>query len=55
MSHSKGNKKNKDRCKAYKASGRRERNKVRRIIRHLKTHENDKSAIAAFNKLKQYA
>ena len=38
---------NKVKCAAYRASGRRERNKARRLRRHLRSHPNDGVALAA--------
>lgn len=33
---------NKAKCQAYRLSGTRERNKKRKMIRHMKKHPNDK-------------
>jgi hypothetical protein len=52
-SNKKGNKKhgrNEVSCKAYRASGRREKNKVLKLQRHLKVYPSDS---AALNKLKE--
>lgn len=38
---------NKKWCEAYRASGRQERNRRRRILRHLKRYPADLSALAA--------
>ena len=38
---------NKSFCAAYKASGRQEKNRARRIRRHLKNFPNDLAALAA--------
>lgn len=37
----------KAKCQAYKSANIRERNKKRRLVRHLKTNENDKDALNA--------
>ena len=38
------NKAHKERCKRYKAEGRRERNKVKKLNRHIKNQPNDEQA-----------
>lgn len=42
---------NKERCKAYRTSQRREFNKARRLIKHLRVHRNNESGWAALEKL----
>ena len=37
---------NKVKCEAYRKAGRRERNKARKIRKHLKFHPNDLAALA---------
>lgn len=39
-------------CAVYRASHRRERNKLRRVNRHLLAHPGDKVAVAARTRLK---
>jgi hypothetical protein len=42
---------NKAKCQAYKSASTRERNKRRRLTKHLKTNENDISAQKAFKEV----
>lgn len=53
---SKSEKKDRNRpwCHAYKASGKREISKLRRLVKHLKKHPNDVSAISALTPLTLY-
>lgn len=41
---------NKDACKAYRAAGRDERNRKRRMRRHLRANPNDKAVRRQFEK-----
>lgn len=44
MSVKKGNKAHKSRCETYRKLGKREANKQRKLIRHMKKHPNDLQA-----------
>lgn len=43
---------NKDTCKAYASSKRREKNKLKTLKKHVIRHPNDNSALAAIENLK---
>jgi hypothetical protein len=41
-------------CQAYRNENRREKNKARKLLRHLRKHSNDNVAVGCFDKLKNY-
>jgi hypothetical protein len=41
-------------CQAYKAAGRREVSKLRKLVKHLKKHPNDVSGIKALTPISSY-
>lgn len=45
--------KNADKCKAYKNEGRRERNKLRKLLKHSRRHGQDKMALATIANLRK--
>ena len=51
----KGSKKGKNaaKCKAYKTEGRRERNKLRKLLKHSRKHSQDKVALASIANLRK--
>lgn len=51
----KGSKKGKNaaKCKTYKTEGRRERNKLRKLLKHSRRHIHDKMALATIAKLRK--
>lgn len=40
---------NAEKCKAYRAAGRREKNKKRRLAKHLRNHPQDLAAAASYD------
>ena len=53
MPNTKSSKKDQPKRNRYLASGRREKNKVKKITRHLRRHPDDAMAVEALGKLKQ--
>lgn len=51
----KGSKKGKNatKCKTYKTEGRRERNKLRKLLKHSRKHSQDKVALASIANLRK--
>lgn len=51
----KGSKKGKNaaKCKTYKTEGRRERNKLRKLLKHSRKHSRDKVALASIANLRK--
>ena len=51
----KGSKKGKNgpKCNAYKTEGRRERNKLRKLLKHSRKHGQDKMALATIANLRK--
>lgn len=45
--------KNAAKCKAYKTEGRRERNKLRKLLKHSRKHSHDKVALASIANLRK--
>jgi hypothetical protein len=45
--------KNAVKCKAYKTEGRRERNKLRKLLKHSRKHSQDKVALASIATLRK--
>lgn len=45
--------KNGPKCKDYKTEGRRERNKLRKMLKHSRKHGQDKMALAAIANLRK--
>lgn len=43
---------NKDKCKAYRAEARREKNKVRKLRKHVRAFPNDFAAARALERLR---
>ena len=45
--------KNGPKCKTYKTEGRRERNKLRKLLKHSRRHAHDKMALATIANLRK--
>jgi hypothetical protein len=45
--------KNAAKCKTYKTEGRRERNKLRKLLKHSRKHSQDKVALASIANLRK--
>lgn len=43
---------NRDKCKAYRAEGRREKNKRRKLRKHVRSNANDLAAAQALERLR---